>query len=318
MRRLPPLNAVRAFEAAARHLSFNRAAEELHVTPSAVSHQIRTLEDYLGTKLFERRPRQVQLTAAGRDYLPAISAALDGIDAAGRRLQRIGAVQPLTLGVAPTFATGWLIPHLPEFHERHPDVDVRLTLTSRAPGEATAVDFAHGDIDVAIVYGIGEWKEGVRSHRVLTEELVPVCSPRLLEGPNGLRRPEDLAHATLLHALPRPGQWRNWLMAAGVTGVDPQRGLKFQTTPLALEAAEVGAGVAIANRPFVADELEDGRLVIPFEVQLPSEAGYYLLYPENRSDETAIATFRDWLLEVMEREEAGPSAVGVARDARRA
>ena len=298
MRHLPPLTAIRAFEAAARHLSFNRAAGELNVTPSAVSHQIRTLEEHFGVKLFNRLPRSVTLTPEGREFSPAVTAALDQLDAASRRLSRHSTEVPLNLGVAPTFATGWLIPHLSDFHDEHPEIDLRLSLTPIT----REIDFAASDTDVVIMYGTGDAWPGLTVRQLMSEQLVPVCSPALLEGPRALKIPEDLGHATLLHATPRMGQWRNWLHIAGVKNVDWKRGLRFQATPLALQAAIAGAGVAIANRRFLEKDLEQGRLVVPFEIDLPSDSGYFLIYPKESGDDPRIRAFREWLLTRLEEE----------------
>ncbi len=297
MRRLPPLNAIRAFEAAARHLSFNQAAAELNVTASAVSHQVKTLEDHFGVKLFNRLPRTVTLTPEGREYLPAVSAALDQLDVASRRLARHTADAPLNLGCAPTFAMGWLIPHLSDFHDEHPEIDVRLTLTPIT----RQLDFGTSDTDVVIMYGTaGSWPNLV-THQLMSEELVPVCSPELIKE-RPLDTPGDLRNVTLLHSIPRMGQWRNWLHIAGVEGVDPKRGLRFQSTPLAVSAAVAGAGVAIANRRFVESELEAGRLVVPFDIDLPSDSGYFLIYPRESSDDPRISAFRKWLLTCLKEE----------------
>lgn len=294
MRRLPPLNAVRAFEAAARHLNFNQAARELNVTASAISHQVKALEDYFGVKLFNRLPRNVSLTPKGRDYLPAVSAALDQLDAASRRLSRHTTDVPLNLGCAPTFAMGWLIPHLSDFHDEYPEIDVRLTLTPIT----REIDFGASDTDVVIMYGTpGSWPNLV-AHQLMSEELVPVCSPALLKE-HPLETPGDLRSVTLLHSIPRMGQWRNWLHIAGVEGVDSKRGLRFQTTPLSISAAAAGAGVAIANRRFVEADLKAGRLVVPFEIDLPSDSGYFLIYPKESADDPRISAFREWLLSLL-------------------
>jgi len=290
MRRLPPLNAVRVFEAAARHQSFNRAAEELHVTPSAVSHQMRVLEEYLGVALFRRRTRRVELTPEGRTYLPAVRDALEQLRLATEQVARRGEAGPLTISAAPAFAVGWLMPRLAEFQLAHPDIEVRLTTS------VELVDFDRSDVDVGIRTGDGDWP-GLRSHRLMAEELVPVCSPALAEGPNGIRRLDDLRHATLLHQLPRLGDWRSWLSAVGVDGVDPDRGPKFQNAAMTVEAAAAGLGVALASRHLVEDQLRSGRLVAPLDVAPPhAHSCYYLVYPPERADSPKIAAFRDWVL----------------------
>jgi len=297
MRNLPPLHAIRAFEAAARHLSFNQAAGELHVTPSAVSHQIRTLEEHLGTRLFERLTRRVALTRDGQALLPPIQSALDQIDAAIRRLGSKPDDGSLTVQASPNFATEWLVPRLLGFQAEHPDIEVKLMTTRGHDGRR--LDFEQ--VDLAVWYGNGDWPD-VRCERLMREELVPVCSPELLEGEQSLSAPEDLRNATLIHVLMRIGQWRNWLEAAGVEGVDPDRGPKFQNTPLALEAAMAGMGVAIANRAFVTDHLGDGRLVIPFDRDLPSASAYYLIYPTQGLQRPSARAFRQWLLDVLDSE----------------
>lgn len=297
MRNLPPLRAIRAFEAAARHLSFNRAADELHVTPSAVSHQVRTLEEHLGAKLFERLTRRVVLTPDGQAFLPPVHTALDQIDAAVQRIRGNRDDGSLTVQASPNFATEWLVPRLLGFQAEYPDIEVKL-MTTRGPD---GLHFDFEQVDLAIWYGKGNWPD-VDCERLMSEELVPVCSPDLLRGERALSSPEDLRDATLIHVLIRIGQWRNWLEAAGIEGAEPERGPKFQNTPLALEAAMAGMGVAIANRAFVADHLRDGRLVIPFDQDLPSECAYYLLYPKQGPRRTSAIAFREWIRDVLESE----------------
>jgi LysR family glycine cleavage system transcriptional activator len=289
MRPLPPLNALRAFEAAARFESFNRAAEDLHVTPSAVSHQIKGLEEFLGVVLFRRLTRQVKLTPEGRIYLAAVRDALEQIRIATERIGRHQRTGPLTISAAPAFAAGWLMPRLNAFQLEHPEIEVRLNAA------VELVDFARSDVDVGIRTGKGQWT-GLQVHRLMSEALVPVCSPRLLQGPGALKLPEDLPRATLLHELPRIGQWRTWLCAVDLCDIDPERGPKFQNAAMAVEAAVAGLGIAIADRRLVAGHLEEGRLVMPFDVDLPSEYAFYLVYPKERATHPKIAAFRDWLL----------------------
>jgi LysR family glycine cleavage system transcriptional activator len=289
MRRLPPLNTLRAFEAAARRTSFLRAAKELHVTASAVSHQIRALEKFLGVALFHRDGRQVRLTPAGENYWQAVRAGLAQIAAATTRLAAPCTGGVLTLSVAPSFATPWLAPRLAAFQLDHPELEVRLI------SSLELTDFAKSDVDAAVRYGSGDWP-GLRSHRLFAEELVPVTSPRLRIGRRRLRKPADLREATLLHVMFRLGQWRMWLAAAGIDDIDAERGPRFHTTPLALEAAMAGRGVAIADRGLIGEHLRRGRLVAPFDIVLPSEYAYYLVYPQDRTDNPNIVLFREWLL----------------------
>jgi LysR family glycine cleavage system transcriptional activator len=307
VRRLPPLNALRTFEAVGRHLSFVRAAEELHVTASAVSHQVRGLEESLGVVLLRRMTRRVALTRAGRDYLPALTRALDEMDDATRRLEHRRAETVVNLSASPTFASEWLIPRLLGFQERFPETDVRLVTALGPP------DFDASDVDFAICFGTGHWP-GLRVHQLTREELIVVCSPALRAGPPPLRRPQDLRGRTLVHVLPRAGQWASWLAAASVTGIDTERGSTFHTTTLALEAAESGLGIAIADRRLAAPHLASGRLVVPFDLDQRTEGGYHLLYPEERKLVAHTAAFRDWLLDETARElERGPAVpTGVA------
>lgn len=289
MRHLPPLNAVRTFEAAARHLSFNNAAEELNITPSAVSHQVKTLEEFLGVQLFRRLNRQVQLTSEGAAFLPPLRAALDQIDAATARTIANRQSGPLVISAAPSFGTRWLVPRLTGFQEAHPEIEVRPIIS------VDIVDFARSDIDLAVRHGRGEWP-GLRSHLLKSEDVLPVCSPDLLEDGPPLNAPQDLAGHTLLHVMPRMGEWRSWLALAGVSGVDAEKGPRFQNVPMAVDAAISGLGVAITDPRMVEVDLARGRLVAPFDIELPIDGGYYLVYPEERADAPKVAAFRDWIL----------------------
>ena len=295
MNRFPPLKALRVFEAAARTESFNLAAEALNVTPSAVSHQVKSLEGYLGVRLFQRRSRQVVLTPEGRSYLVPIRNALEEIRIATEQLRRGETTGTLTLSSAPSFAVGWLMPRLPQFQLEHPEIEVRLT------SSVELVDFTGSDVDVAIRTGKGTWPK-LRGHRLMAEELIPVCSPALSRQGRGLRRPEDLREATLIHELARLGQWRSWLAAVGVEGVDAERGPKLQGATMVVEAAVAGLGVAIASRSMLEKHLEDGRLVVPFDVEVPTESAYYLAYPEERENNAKIIGFKDWILGVLNTE----------------
>jgi len=218
MRRLPPLNAVRAFEAAARRGNFNQAAEELSVTPSAISHQVRSLEDFFGTKLFRRSGRSVELTTKSRDFLRSVTQALDQINAAGQRMMRRPEGNLLNIFASPTFATGWLVPRISEFQVDHPELEIRMT-TGAGPA-----DFLNSDIDLSIDYSPGDFPEGLCALHLMTEHCVPVCSAAYMRDYGPLATPADIRNCTLLHVMPRLGQWRNWLNVAGVDGVDAERG----------------------------------------------------------------------------------------------
>jgi len=287
-RRLPPLNALRAFEAAGRHLSFTKAAGELHVTHAAISHQVRALEQHLGQPLLRRLTRAVKLTEAGRVLLPVMTEALDAMAAAVRRIGADDGQGALTISMTPAFAARWLVPRLGSFQEAYPDIDVRL-----APS-IQLVDFARDDVDLAIRYGRGAWP-GLKSELLLTLDMVPVCSPELCRGNRPLKEPADLRHHTLLHD-DLGENWRRWLVAVGVEGVDPTRGPKFGDENLMLQAAIQGQGVAVAERALVAGDLAAGRLCRPFDISLPSGAGYYLVYPAPAAGRRTVKAFRDWLL----------------------
>ncbi|NCF29643.1 MAG: transcriptional regulator GcvA [Gammaproteobacteria bacterium] len=297
-KRLPPLNALRAFEAAARHLSFTRAAEELHVTQAAISHQVKALEEHLGRKLFKRLNRALLLSDDGQAYLPSVSRAFTLLNEATDNLVSKQAPGPLTVSALPSFAARWLVPRLGRFRQIRPDIDLRIDPS------AELTDFAGGDVDVSIRYGRGKYP-GLRADWLMTEDIFPVCSPALLEGPHPLRDPQDLEHQVLLHD-DGHGDWRTWLLAAGVERVDPTRGPIFTDSGMVIQASMAGQGVALARAVLAADELAAGRLVRPFTLSLPSEYAYYLVCPANTAEHPKIAAFRDWLLSEA-RGEASPA-----------
>jgi len=287
--RLPPLTALRTFEAAARHLSFTRAADELHVTQAAVSHQIKALEEHLGALLFRRLNRRLLLTDEGQLLMPSVRRAFDELAAGVGRVRERCCGGTFTISTTPSIAANWLAARLGRFQALRPEFEIRLMATPRL------IDFAREGVDCGIRYGFGAWP-GLRAERLFGATLTPVCSPRLLEGPEPLSAPADLARHTLLHALDDMDDWRLWLRAAGAPNIDPQRGPKFETLPLALEAAVSGTGVAISRGPLAAEHLASGRLVRPFDLALPSECAYYFVVPEVSADQPKIRAFRDWLL----------------------
>jgi LysR family transcriptional regulator, glycine cleavage system transcriptional activator len=295
-RRLPPLNAVRAFEAAARHLSFTRAAEELHVTQAAISHQIKALEERLGLRLFDRRHRALALTPAGQRYLPGVRAAFERLAAATEQLIGAEARGAVTVSMISSFATKWLLPRLGRFRTAQPDIEVRITTST------SLVDFSREDVDMAIRYGRGRWPNA-DAVRLVSEDIFPVCAPDLLKGPKPLKRLADLVHHTLLHVSGFQEDWQVWLTAAGASGIDPTRGPQFDMTLLALDAAANGLGVALGRTALVAGDLATGRLVKPFDIEMAAESAYYVVTPSRRTLPTKVIAFRDWLLQ-----EAGASA----------
>jgi LysR family glycine cleavage system transcriptional activator len=291
-RRMPPLNALRAFEAAARHLSFTRAADELAVTQAAISHQIKALEATLGVQLFVRRNRTLRLTDAGQSYLPALTGAFDAIDAATRRLAQVDRAGVLTVSVLPSFAAKWLVPRLGRFRERHPDIDVHI-----APKEELT-QFDRDDVDVGVRYGGGNWP-GLRVVRFLTEDVFPVCSPRLQAGPVPLETPDDLRHHTFLHDDDPIGllAWPEWLRMAGITDIDTTRGVRFRDASHMVQAAIDGLGVALGRTALVADDLAAGRLIRPFAISRPATFAYYVVTPEAWAERPKIRAFMVWLVE---------------------
>jgi LysR family glycine cleavage system transcriptional activator len=286
-RKLPPLNALRAFEAAARHLSFTTSAKELSVTQAAVSHQVKHLEEHLGVQLFKRQNRALQLTETGRRYLPEVRQAFDLLDEATRRLTAGDTPDTFTVTALPSFSARWLVPRLGRFIKANPNVNLRL-----APAEHL-VDFERDGVDVAIRSGRGHYT-GMTSEWLMSEDLFPVCSPTLLEGDHPLDSPQQLTQHTLLHD-DHISDWRTWLLAASIDNVDVSRGLYISDSSMLLQAAIDGQGVALARGILAADDLAAGRLVKPFALTLPSEFAYYLVYPRQTSHPT-LDTFRNWVL----------------------
>ncbi len=292
-RPIPPLNPLRTFEVAARHLSFTRAAEELFVTAAAVSHQIKTLEESLGVVLFVRQPKSLELTKAGEAYLPGIQRAFKQMADATHQLHLRGNPSTLRINVPPTFAVKWLIPRLVRFLKEHPAIDVKVSTS------AQSVDFDREGFDLAVRYGRGVYP-GLHAELCLPVEVFPVCSPALLKGEHPLRVPADLKHHTLLHDdstytdVSNPN-WAMWLNHAGVEDVDATRGPSFWPSHLVINAAIDGLGVALAKRNWVEQDIAECRLVRPFDITLPVEFSYFLVYPESRADDRMIATFVDWV-----------------------
>jgi LysR family glycine cleavage system transcriptional activator len=290
--RLPPLNALRSFEVAARHLSFTKAAAELHVTHSAISHQIKALEEWLGIPLFRRVNRGLLLTESGQAYLKPVRESFQKLGEATWRLKAKGRSGPLTVSVMPSFASKWLVPRLRRFRERHPDIDVRISATP------DLIDFDREDVDVAVRYGRGNWSGDLRSDLLIRESMFPVCSPKLLEGPLPLKTIQDLRRHTLLTDYDwRVDFWQLWLDAAGVTDLVPQHALSFNYSNLMLQAAIDGLGVALTQNALAGDDLVAGRLVRLFEVTLPTDYAYYVVTPSLSATRPKIVAFRDWLVD---------------------
>ena len=300
-RRLPPLNSLRVFETVARHLSVTKAADELSVTPAAVSHQIKTIEDHLGISLFQRNKGNLLLTDAGQAILPGIRGAFEQLAAAIEEIDNLGDAGVLTISVAPSFAAKWLLPRLDKFQTKYPEIDVRVAASM------SLADF-HGDgVDLAIRYGAGRYPD-LHVEKLLEEAVFPVCSPKLLNGPVPLDTPAALKHLTLLHDDspdddPSCPTWSMWLKAAGVEDVDGTRGPKFNQSSLVVEAAVLGRGVALGKSLLAAADLAEGRLVKPFGDAVSVDFAYFIVCPEAKLSLRKVALFHDWL-----RAEAGAAA----------
>ena len=305
-RKLPPLNALRAFEAAARHLSVTKAAGELNVTPAAVSHQVKALEDRLGVALFHRLNRALMLTDAGQTFLPGLRDGFDRLAGAVDRVRSACETGTLNVSVGPSFAAKWLVPRLNRFRDAHAEIDLRIDATDHV------VDLARGEAELAIRYGAGRYP-GLRTETLFDEQVAPVCSRELCEGPPPLNQPSDLRGHTLLHVEWNTRDetwldWRMWLMAAGAEGVDATRGPRFNVESMAAQAAIEGHGVALVSSAIVVDDLAAGRLVRPFALSLPTEFAYYVVTTDDAAERPKVAAFRDWLLA-----EAGPGTAPMAR-----
>jgi LysR family glycine cleavage system transcriptional activator len=292
-RRLPPLNALRAFEAAGRHLSFSRAAAELNVTPAAVSHQVKALEDLLGVPLFRRLTRGVALTDEGRAYLPGLIEGFDKLAGASARIARHGLAGRLVVSAIPSFAMRWLLPRLADFRQRYPDLDLEVQSSTQH------VDFGRDAVDVGLRYGRGDWP-GQHVELFLEETVFPVCSPRLLEGPHPLDGPAALKHHTLLHdsEITWEGSWMAWplwLELLGARDANAARGPRFSDSTMMLEACAAGEGVAIGRESLCEADLARGRLVRLFGLERPADYDYYFVCLPGTVDRPKIAAFRSWL-----------------------
>ncbi|HKI61577.1 MAG TPA: transcriptional regulator GcvA [Mariprofundaceae bacterium] len=286
---LPSLNALRAFAAAGKHLNLTAAAAELFVTPSALSHQIRSLEESLGQKLFIRSRSGLELTRAGKILLPALLSAFQQISSALSEVTPQRQPNTVTVSMLSTFAMRWFIPRLFRFQQQHPDIEVRISTSIEL------VDFGHDDFDCAIRSGLGSWP-GTRSIRLFSERFTAVCSPSLPTREAPLDRPEDLARHTLLHAKLRPDDWRIWLHAAHLGKLTAAHEQTFETRNFAIAAAIRGLGVAIVDPLLVEEELKDGRLIQPFPQTMATESAYFYVWPERREEKPSAAIFRHWLL----------------------
>jgi LysR family glycine cleavage system transcriptional activator len=288
LRRLPPLNALKAFEAAARHESFTRAAEELCVTQGAVSHQVKALEVELGIKLFNRERQRLIITEAGRDYLTVLRDAFDRMAVGTERLIQRQSAGVLTVSTSPDFAAKWLVNRLGRFAETHPSLDLRVSATLHH------VDFAREDVDLAVRHGDGNWA-GLDVVRLCTEQLFAVCSPKLLAGRKRITKPADVRKFPLLH-LDDSNAWAKWFEAAGLEGADHLHGPVLNRASMVIDAAIDGQGIALARTTLAATDLINGRLVRPFAEALRLSKAYWIVCPKATAALPKISRFRDWLL----------------------
>lgn len=308
LRSLPPLQSLRVFECAARLLSFKLAAEELHVTPAAISHQIKGLEEHLGVPLFVRLTRALQLTDAGAAMLPHVQEGLRMLARGAEAAAGTPARTQLEVIVPPSFGTRWLMPRLQGFTRRYPDINLSLSTrltsidVSESPGARRDLDdLREGRTDAEIRFGNGRYP-GMRADLIFEAEYVPVCNPALISSKRPLASPGDLRYHVLIHddtipELDERPQWSEWLRVAGVTDVDVSRGPHFSNSGLALDAAKDGLGLTLAFRPLVARDIAEGRLAVPFDIALHTRYAYYLVTPEVTGERPELSAFRTWLLE---------------------
>jgi len=291
IQRLPPIAALRALEAAARHLSFTKAAEELNLTQSAISHQIRHLEDLWGLKLFDRPPQGIVLTRNGQVLAPIVRSFTDRLSSTLETLQNEAKRMPLRLDTLQSFAVKWLVPRLSSFHDENPGIDIWISTHDHL------VDFAVQDVDVAIRLGRGNYP-GLHSTLLLREYVFPVCSPRFIENYGRPGSPADLLNYPLLLRLGEPAHpnWTDWFEKAGLEGIVPSEGPRFPDTNMALQAAMDGQGIALARSAHVGDDLKAGRLVKLLDLKYPSSVAYYLVCRRGAEDTPKITVFRTWLL----------------------
>lgn len=289
-RELPPLKALRAFEAVGRHRSISRAAQELNVTPGAVSRQIQSLEAWLDTPLLVRRHRQVDLTDTGRRYMGQVGKALSLIADATRPLLNAAAKRPLRICSYPTFTQRWLIARWKEFSRQHPDISFEFS-TSLTPMQETADDF---DARICLGHRSARW-DGWQALHLYRVEMVPVCSPGLLAASGGAIDPADLAQFSLIRGAPRPDDWARWLDENAISGIDANAGPMFENFNLAIQAANEGAGILLADRVLAGDELAAGRLVQPFGPSRQSQHSFFLVFAREKATDGRLIRFADWL-----------------------
>ncbi|MEE9446583.1 MAG: transcriptional regulator GcvA [Arenicellales bacterium] len=300
MNPLPPLNALRAFEAAARHLSFTKAAEELNVTPGAISQQIKVLESYLGLALFKRKNRMILLTEQAQVCLPYLSQGLNNFSEGMRAIEQFNQTKPLTITVAEAFASRWLMPRLRNFQALHPDIDVRIDASKKL------IDLNNSDVDAGIRFGSGNYT-GLVTDFLLPLEVYPVCSPSLLNNKPPIKTAADLQHFTLIHGdyyyfgASQP-DWAMWFKTLGINDIDSNRGLRYESAELVVKAAVEGQGIALTGSVIVENDLKAGRLIRPLDHTIPLDFAFYFVCTEAKAQQKNVAAFRQWLLEEVKTE----------------
>lgn len=295
IKRLPPLNALKAFESAARHLSFTRAADELFVTQAAVSHQIKTLEGFLSTKLFIRKNRHLLLTDEGQAYFASLKDIFTSMHEATERVLAMGSKGAITVATPPSYASQWLVPKISQFTAANPNIDVRIKAVDLDEG------FIDETIDIAVYFGRGNWPN-LSSLKLHAEYLTPMCSPLLLSSNKPLDGLQDLRHHVLLHDSNR-GVWKSWLKHFDVKKVNVNHGPMFSHTMLILQAAALGQGIALSTTVLAKADIDAGRLICPFDEKIESKDAYYLVCHKSQSDNAKIQLFRDWMLSHVDEKE---------------
>ncbi|WP_421856940.1 transcriptional regulator GcvA [Marinomonas sp.] len=292
MNRLPPLNSLKCFESAARHGSFNKAAKELSVTPSAISHQIKGLESFLDLELFRRTKRKVILTEAGESYLKPIKSIFEQLENATAELKSKQKSGSLRLAVAPAFLTRWLMPRMERFQQQYPDIEIEIS------SSIGLIDFSAGDIDMAVYFGYGDWDD-VESHFLTPAKLSPVCNPKLIRPDQPINTPEDMRFYPLLHVTKRKDEWHDWLKQNGLDPKVFRRGLMFSSGSLTAGAAAQGLGISLSNVDLVMPEIAAGTLKVLFDQPLVTARSFYLVYEKRRSVTSAMSAFKEWIIEEM-------------------
>jgi LysR family glycine cleavage system transcriptional activator len=284
---------LKVFESAANNESFASAAQELYLTASAVSHQIKILESHLGVKLFTRKKRKVELTPIGEKYLTSIKQAFNEIEVATQRIENSSGTDIVTISVAPNFLVRWLMPRMKSFQRQYPDVELQISASTGL------IDFSKTNVDMAIYFGHGDWHD-ITVHFLNHVYLVPVCSPRLLDSEHPLNEPKDLKQHTLIHVTKRLHEWPEWLEIASIKNKRFGGNLRLSSSQLATAAAQEGLGVALGDSTLSSREIAQGKLIMPFDIQLDTHKSFYLVYQKDRPVSYGMQAFKDWVIEEMQ------------------